>query len=196
MNQAPSLSASVLRGSMRGKLPPYKARTLGIFLRKIAYDYVRYGYTEYAVREIPVGVDEKGVWEKLLREYEVTYCHMRRARRRREEKGNVALITYGRTFVLMGSPGEHGKFGRIVRRNIRTSPIHFGGYSVGVKGGVPEVRVGARRWKRVEDVGHGIALHDHRKVTDFLHRFLERVSPYRFSGVVRQKEKLLREVNE
>ncbi len=35
-------------------MKPYVARGVGDFLRKVIYDYVRYGYVFYALREIPV----------------------------------------------------------------------------------------------------------------------------------------------
>jgi hypothetical protein len=70
------------------------------------------------------------------------------------------------------------------------------GYSVGMKGGEPRVMVAPRRWKRIEEIGNEIALHNTAKVHDFFHRFLGRVSPFSFPGIVRQKEKLLEDVNE
>jgi hypothetical protein len=45
-------------------------------------------------------------------------------------------------------------------------------------------------------MGGRIALHNERKIHDFFHRFLRKVAPFSFPGVVRQKEKLLEEVNE
>jgi len=174
----------------------YEAKTFGILLRKVVYDYARYGYTEYALREIPKGVDVAAVHEKLIREYRVTYCRMTRAMRKGEGMANVVLITYKRWFLLLGTPGRHETFSRIVRRNLSTWPLHFMGYSVGMKGNISYVIVAPRRWRRIEEIEKEIALHNTEKVYDFFHRFLERVSVFRFPGVIKQKKRLLGEVNE
>ena len=113
-----------------------------------------------------------------------------------EGKANVALVMYWRWFVLLGTKGTHETFSRIVRRDLKTSPLHFMGYSVGVRAGVPWVMIAPKRWQRIEEMGREIALHNEKKVTDFFHRFLEKVSGYRFPGVVAQKKKLFAEVNE
>lgn len=173
----------------RGK--KYEAETLGIFLWKVTYHYVKYGYCHYAVREIPEGKDLLVIDEKLLRTYGVTYSRMTRLRRKREGLGNVIYIRYRRWFILLGTDGQHEAFSRIVSRNIQTSPLHFKGYSVGLKGKKPWVMVTPHRMKRIKVIAYGIALHNERKVTDFLRR----ISPYTFPGVIEQRRQLLTEVN-
>jgi len=43
-----------------------RSKSLGIFLSKIAYDYVRYGYYEYVLREILEGKDLDAIDESKL----------------------------------------------------------------------------------------------------------------------------------
>jgi len=174
----------------------YQAKTLGIFLKKVAYDYARYGYTEYALREIPEGKDVAKVGQKLCEQYQVTRCRMARSRRKKGGQANVTLVMHRRWFVLLGTRGTHETFSRIVRRDLRTWPLHFMGYSVGMKGNTPWVMIAPRRWQRIEEIGQEIALHHTEKVHDFFHRFLEQVSGFRFPGVIEQKKRLLSEVNE
>ncbi len=174
----------------------YQAKTLGIFLRKVAFDYARYGYTEYALREIPEGKDVARVGQKLCEEYRVTRCRMTRSRRRKGGQANVALVMYRRWFVLLGTSGTHETYSRIVRRDLKTWPLYFMGYSIGMKGNTPWVMIAPRRWQRIEEIGQEIALHNTEKVHDFFHRFLERVSRLRFPGIIEQKKTLLGKVNE
>ena len=192
-SDSPLLSLS---GECSGVLNVYQAKTLGIFLKRVAYDYARYGYTEYALREIPEGKDVAKVGQKLCEQYQVTRCRMARSRRKKGGQANVTLVMYRRWFVLLGTRGTHETFSRIVRRDLRTWPLHFMGYSVGMKGNTPWVMIAPRRWQRIEEIGQEIALHHTDKVHDFFHRFLEQVSGFRFPGVIEQKKRLLSEVNE
>lgn len=169
---------------------------LGDFLRKIAYDYARYGYYFYAIREIPEGKELDVVDEKLLSTYGVTYQHMRRKRRGEKGFANVAYIRYGRWFVLLGTEGQHEAFGRICRKDLRQEPLYFGGYTVGFHETKIAVRVSPRRWKRIREVAKRISLHHEGKVHHFFHEWLNRkVAPFSFPGVTEQKKQLLQEVN-
>ena len=174
----------------------YVAERLGSFLGKIAYSYARYGYHWYALREIPDGKDLDAVDEKLLTSYGVTYQHMRRRRRREEGWANVAYVRYKRWFVLMGTTGRHESFTRICRKHLLEEPLYFGGYIVALHGGEVTVLVSPRRWKRIRELAHRIALHNEAKVFHFFHTWLHgKVAPFSFPGVMKQKTTLLAEVN-
>ncbi len=108
----------------------------------------------------------------------------------------MALVMYRRWFVLLGTSGTHETYSRIVRRDLKTWPLYFMGYSIGMKGNTPWIMIAPRRWRRIEEIGQEIALHNTEKVHDFFHRFLERVSRLRFPGVIEQKKTLLGKVNE
>jgi hypothetical protein len=164
----------------RGK--KYEAETLGIFLWKVAYHYVKYGYSLYAVREIPEGKYLDGIDLKIRSAYNVTYCWMTRLRRKKDGLSNVVYIRYRRSFILLGTPGVHESFSRIVVHDINTVPLHFKGYSIGIKGGKPSVMITAHRMKKIAVIAFRIALHQERKVT----AFFKGISPYTFPGVVGQ----------
>ncbi len=173
----------------------YVAERLGSFLGKIAYNYARYGYHWYAVREIPEGKDLGEVDRKILAAYGVTY-QLRRKRRRTEGWANVAYVRYRRWFVLMGTTGQHESFTRICRKHLLEEPLYFGGYIVALYGGEVMVLVSPRRWKRIRELAHRIALHNEAKVFHFFHTWLHgKAAPFSFPGVMKQKSTLLAEVN-
>jgi hypothetical protein len=174
----------------------YVAERLGSFLGKIAYNYARYGYHWYAVREIPEGKDLGEVDRKILTAYGVTYQHMRRKRRRAEGWANVAYVRYGRWFILLGTTGRHESFTRICRKHLLEEPLYFGGYIVALHDGEVTVLVSPRRWKRIRELAHRIALHNEAKVFHFFHTWLDgKAAPFSFPGVMKQKTTLLAEVN-
>ncbi len=153
--------------------------------------YGRYGYCMYALREIPEGKDLDGIDEKVRFAYKVTYCRMTRLRRKKDGMANVVYIRYRRSFILLGTSGAHESFSRIVTHDINTVPLHFKGYSIGVKGGGPSVMITADRMKKIAAIANGIGLHNEGKVTDFF----QSISPYTFPGVVGQIRALLFRVN-
>lgn len=159
-------------GLQRVYMGKHKAKSLGWFLRKVAYDYARYGYHHYALREIPQGKDLEAVDQKLLSIYQITYCRTTRARRRKNGLSNVALVRYKRWFLLLGTDGRHETFSRVVTRDFRIAPLHFGGYSVGLKNQEPSVMITPNRMTRIREIALKIALHNDQKLltsfTDFL----------------------------
>ena len=172
------------------KRTKYEVQTLGQFLSKVCL-YLRYGYVRYAVREIPEGKDLAKIDEKILENYQVTYRHMTRARRKQKGLANVVYVRFGQTFILMATPGEHAAFDNIVSRDFRESPFHFSGYSIGIKNKKPNIIIEPKRFKRIHKKAHAIALHNPGRVTAYLHS----MSPFRFAGVNDQRWKLFLEVN-
>ena len=168
----------------------YEVHTLGQFLSKIAL-YLRYGYSRYAVREIPEGKDLASIDEKILKNYKVTYRHMARARRKKKGLANVVYVRFGQTFILMATSGEHAAFNNIVSHDFREAPFHFSGYSIGIKNNKPHIIIEPKRFERIHKRAHKIALHNSGKVTAYLHS----MSPFRFAGVNDQRWKLFLEVN-
>lgn len=179
-------------------MPRYIAPSLGWFLRKVAIDYVRYGYMRYALRTIPEGKatdDElRRIDEKVIRTYRVTYHRTTRARRRAKGQANVAYVRYRRWFVLLSTEGDHesDEFTRNAPKDIREDPFHFCGYVVSLKNGRVHVAMTRRRMERLEKIADTIALHREPKVAAF---FLNISHSIHFPGVVRQKLKLLRVIN-
>lgn len=169
----------------------WEAGTLGVFLRKIAYDYLRYGYVHYALREIPEGKDLAAIDDKIRAAYGVTYSWSARAREKAKGRRCVVYIRYGRTFVLLATEGTHEAFDRIVSFDLRTAPLHIRGYTIGMKGGVPWVSVSKERMLQIRREITRRALAPERDVRSLLQEAFR----LRFPGVVRQEQKLITHIN-
>lgn len=170
----------------------YVATNKGQFVRKIAIDYVRYGYVRYVLRQIPEGKNLAVIDQKLITHYQVTFCRTTRMRRRRKQQAVVQYVRYGHSFVLLATEGIHEQFDRVVSYDCRTSPLYFDSYAIGIKNG--KVRVTIRRgvWAMVCDRFKQIGLHHTTKVEQQLGAL-----PFcNFPGVVRQKQALVSCINE
>ncbi|MBD2371180.1 MULTISPECIES: hypothetical protein [Leptolyngbya] len=164
---------------------------LHVLIRRVAIDYVRFGYYRYAMREIPAGKDPLHVDAKLIETYDITQCRMTRTRRKRQGLANVVFVRQGHRFILLATEGKHPAFDRICWRDIRIAPIHFAGYSIGMKGGVPCVQVARRTWKPIERYLFAIA---HRPKSE-VEAAMNNLRFYSFPGVIRQKLKLVKTMN-
>lgn len=166
--------------------------TLGMFLRRVAIDYVRYGYTRYALREIPHHKDPVVVEQKLIALYEITRCRMTRLRRKRKGLANIQYIRLDRTFLLLATEGHHPVFEQVRSHDIHTTPLHFRGYSIGIQRGKPCVQVCRDEWKNVEYRFSKLCLRSKKEVD----RKVNALPYYRFPGVVRQMLSLVEVINQ
>ncbi len=169
----------------------YVATSSAQFLRKIALDYIRYGYIRYALREIPAIKDVEAVDRKLIECYQITSCRSRRARRRAQKLSNVVYVRYGHTFVLLATEGKHQTFDQIMSHNFRIAPLLYQNYSIGIHSEKPDVRVRAMIWSKVKRRFEMIALHEKTEVQ----RKLNALPFARFPGIIRQKRKLVHRIN-
>jgi hypothetical protein len=169
----------------------YEVKTLGHFLRRVAIDYVRHGYFYYALREIPPDKDPQLVEQKLITFYEVTKCRTRRFRRRQKGLANVQYVRIGFSFMLLATDGYHPTFERVRSYDIRSAPLHFRGYSIGIERGKPCVKVCQDEWKRIEYRFSKIGLHRQEEVE----RKLSTLPYCQFPGVIRQKDSLVEAIN-
>ena len=169
----------------------YQAQTLGSFLRRVAIDYVRYGYVRYALREIPPEKDPTLIDCKLVALYGVTRCRVTRMRRRKQGLANVQYVRFGHSFVLLATEGHHPIFENLRTFDIRSAPLYFRGYSIGVKQGKPCVMVAPNEWSKVQHRFSQIALHQKESVE---HK-LNSLPYYHFPGVIRQKLTLVTAIN-
>lgn len=167
------------------------SHSLGDFLRRIAIDYVRYDYHRYVVRSIPQGKDVIVIDEKLCHAYDVTWCRMTRTRRRRAGIAVVQYLRWKHTFVLLATEGVHKAFNKLRSYNIRESPLHLCGYTIGIIGKSVSVQVSRRLWIRLEKLVRRVELQS----VETIERTLESLPLYNFPGVIRQKHKLLHQVN-
>lgn len=169
-------------------------RSFGDFLRRIAFDYVRYGYYRYAVRTIPSGKDLLAIDEKLRKTYDITACRMTRTRRRRQGQAIAQYLRWDHTFVLLATEGHHETFEKLRSHDIRHTPLHLGAYSIGLRRGTTvtvHIQVARRVWRQVKRLIRRRELRPHEEVARLIHT----LPFFNFPGVVAQKQKLLREVN-
>jgi len=170
---------------------PFIAQTPTQFIRKVALDYLRYGYWCYALREIPEGKDLATVDQKLIDYYDITTCRTRRARNREKGLANVVFVRYKNHFVLLATDGVHEQFEKLNSYDIRMAPLHFHDYSVGMLRGKPSVQVAKAIWQDVERRFQNIALHHKNEVECKVNAL-----PYaNFPGVYTQKLALLSQIN-
>lgn len=169
----------------------YEVDSLGVFIRKIAFDYLRHGYKKYALRTIPPGKDLETIDQKIIQNYQVSFCRSTRFRRAKKGLGNVIYLRYGNRFVLTASDGLNEAFERIHYLNFHDQPLLIDGYTIGVKRNKPCVMIQPRRWATIRNNVLAVALHNQAKVESLLRT----ISPFSFPEIVRQKRKLLDEVN-
>ena len=175
---------------MQSLKPKHQADTLGEFLGKVAL-YMRYGYLRYALRTIPEGKELTNVDEHIQRDFSISCDRMARMRRRQKGLANVVFVRFNHTVIRLATDGTHELFDKIDALDFRQNPLHFSGYSIGIKGHKPYIQITGRRFKAIRKQAHSMALHNHQKVTDYF----KRISPYSFKGVADQRWKLFKEVN-
>lgn len=170
----------------------FVATSTAQFIRKVAIDYVRFGYVRYALRSIP---DHRNPWaidEKLRYCYDITTDTKKRTRRRQKGLGNVVFVRLGHRFVLLATEGEHQAFNRLVSHKIQKTPFCFEQYSISIGGNsTPVVTVRRPVWKAVKHRFKLIGLHDHQEVQ----RKFDKLPFAAFPGVIRQKRKLGQAIN-
>ena len=169
----------------------YEAATFGDFLRRIAIDYMRYGYVRWALRHIPPDRDPSLVDGKLVEVYGVTSCRTSRMRQRRRGLAVVQYVRHCDTFVLLATEGAHEQFDRLRSYDARVTPLHLRSYSIGVQGDRVVVQVRHEVWQAVSERLQFSALGKRATVE-------ERIAAlpfYRFPGVNRQIRALVGAIN-
>ncbi len=167
--------------------------TLGFFLRRIAIDYMRYGYYRWALRFIPPERDPQTLDAKLSEAYGVTACRTTRMRQRRRGLAVVQYVRWEHTFVLLATEGTHEQFGKLRSYDARNAPLHIGAYAIGVDGsGVVVVQVRQQVWLAVSKRIHLNALGDRTIVETRINA----LPFYRFPGVTGQLRDLVKTVNQ
>lgn len=170
----------------------YAVPTLGFFLRRIAVDYMRYGYYRWALRFIPPERDPQKLDAKLIDAYGITACRTTRMRQRRRGLAVVQYVRWEHTFVLLATEGTHEQFDRLRSYDARNAPIHIGAYTIGHRSDKVVVQVRQRVWLAISKRMHANALGDRTAIETRLNS----LPFYRFPGVVRQLRDLVSAVNQ
>jgi hypothetical protein len=170
----------------------YAVPTLGFFLRRIAIDYMRYGYCRWALRFIPPDRDLQKLDTKLIEVYGVTSCRTTRMRQRRRGLAVVQYVRWGNTFVLLATEGTHEQFDRLRSYDARDAPLHLGAYTIGYRSSQVTIQVRQRAWLAVSKRIHLSALSDR----SIVETRITALPFYRFPGVIEQLRDLVRAVNQ
>lgn len=170
----------------------WEAQSLGNFLRRIAIDYARFGYTRYVLKEIPLDKDPSAIDQKIRSAYQVTSCRTARMRMKRQGRARVQYLRFKHSFVLLATEGTHEAFARLHSYDMKDAPLHFQGYSIGFKGSTVSVQVTSRVWRRIERHMEDLIFQPQSVVEEAI----ASLPYYNFPGVVRQKQHLLHYVNQ
>jgi hypothetical protein len=171
--------------------PLHIAPTLGCFLRRIAINYLRYGYYRWVLRVIPRDRDLTQIDTKLIQIYGVTLCRTTRMRQRRRGLAVVQYVRWGHTFILLATEGSHQQFDRLRSFDTRDTPIVISAYTLGVRSSRVMVEVRHRAWQAVTNRIHRQALYDR----SIVEASIATLPFYRFPGVIRQMRDLVKAVN-
>jgi len=126
----------------------WEATTLEGFIQQLAVAYVARRYFFYVTGCVPTRLTSAEYDQRLLAKYEVSQSKWSRYRRRQRNGpdgrplANVQYIRYGSFWVLLATSGNHRFFeehgrtenepeGKPQFRDVRETPICYGGYSIG-----------------------------------------------------------------
>ena len=174
----------------------WEAPTLGVFLRKIAIDYLRYGYVYHSgVKQIPEGKQLWRIDKKLLSHYQVSYSPSVKVLRKKRGIARVAYVRFGREFLLISTEGQHTTefqtFSKYPDRDFRVRPLAVHGYQISLVGHTPVVEIERLRFARQAR----FVLSQFAKSSPQVRGLVSGISPFNFPGIVRQKRRLLERVN-
>jgi hypothetical protein len=171
-----------------------EATSVSGFIQQLAVGYVGRGYVFYVLGEIPEGKDPGRTDEKLIEKYRIRMSKAARSRRKALGFANVQYIRFGRTFILLATPGKHEFFlqeaGQI--RDAREIPIKAFGYAISYRRGHPHVRIEQRKYLELKSYLSELSIHRSRERLEGLLRDLP-FEPY--SPVRSQLHCILREAN-
>ena len=184
-----------------------EATSIAGFVQQIACCYLRHGYWWYVTGRIPDGKDRQSVDRKLIEKYGIAVSESTRARRKRAGQANLQYLRHRDFFVILATRGNHRFFEEEAAciRDIRRSPLKFGGYSISYRpggrkrNGEPDPRrhahVEIERQRYLDIRAHLLELAVHRSADNLALAFYQLpFEPY--APVRRQFLKLLRAVNE
>ena len=109
-----------------------EARTVSVFIRQLAVNYVSRGYFFYVMGEIPLRKDPAKTDAKIIERYGIDISKWSRWRQRQTGRAGIQYLRCRSQFVILATHGEHHFFQDEAQavRDIRRLPLRFGGYSV------------------------------------------------------------------
>lgn len=174
----------------------WEAQSLGVFLRKIAIDYLRYGYVYHSgIKQIPDGKQLWRIDKKLLSHYQVSYSPSVKVLRKKRGIARIAYVRFNREFLLLSTEGHHTTefqlFSKYPDRDFRVKPLKVRGYQIYLDGQTPIVEIEKLRFTRQAR----FVLSQFAKSSTQVRGLVSGLSPFNFPGIVRQKRRILERVN-
>jgi hypothetical protein len=189
----------------------WEATTLEGFIQQVAVGYVARRYFFYVRGRVPARLSPVEHDRRMLDKFDVAKSKWARYRRKRQSGpdgrplANVQYIRYRDYWLLLSTAGHHRFFAEHQRtdeaglatlrqyRDVRLTPICFGGYSVGHINGKASVRIERRAYRELKQ--HLLQLATTHRSTAILEHEFSR-SPFEpYGGVTRQMFAILRAVN-
>jgi hypothetical protein len=196
---------------MRRQSQAYKweATTLEGFIQQLAVGYVARGYFFYVTGLVPKRISAMEHDRRLLTKFDVARSKWSRYRRRRRlgsdgrPLANVQYLRHDSFWIMLATHGEHrffaeheGRDGKSLcterqYRDVRESPIVYGGYSVSWRGRT-SIRISPRAYNELKS--HFLYIATRETVATLEREF--RFAPFEpYAGVTRQMLSILRAVN-
>jgi len=174
----------------------YLATSPAGFVQQLSQAYVKWGYFFWVGGELDEGKDPRLLDYKLLNAYPVEVTkHQRHYRRRVKKEAGLQYLRHGRHWVLIAREGRSPFFSREARsiRDIRESPYHFRGYSVGYKNEKAHVAISRDRFAELRREVLAQALRRH---PNEWRRWFWELPFEAYGGVIQQARTLLGLINE
>jgi hypothetical protein len=163
-------------------------------VQQLVVSYVANGYFFYVLGQIPERKAPEIVDQKLVERYGIDVSKWARLRQRNAGRASVQYLRYGRTFILIATPGDHSFFldEASVIRDLRRTPIRVFGYAVSHRRGHAQVRIAHDDFKRLERRILDACAYQH---ADSIAADLARIPYEPYAGVRHQLVRLIRAVN-
>lgn len=180
---------------------PYRCVATSVqgFIQQLAVSYIARGYWFYVTGFIPSRKEPTAVDAKLVARFGVELSEWARARRKRAGHASIQYLRHQRFFVLLATHGHHPFFEHESNfRDVRRTPLKYGGYSVSYRHstvtgrGHASVRIEREEFLRLKAFLLNVSAH--RRVEDLIETF--QAIPYEpYAPVRRQLLELVRAVN-
>jgi hypothetical protein len=142
------------------------ATSVAGFVQQLAVNYIANGYWFCVKGWIPEGKDPTKTDAKIIAQYGLDVSKWTRARQKKAGHARVQYLRWDRFYVIIATHGEHPFFaaeGNQIR-DLRRSPLHFHGYSIGCRKGWDgkshaSVRIERERFRELKQRFAALAVH-------------------------------------
>ena len=150
------------------------------------------GYWFYQIVRIPDGKDPQRIDAKLIARYEANQSRWRRSHRKATGRANVRYLRFENVVFLLATAGESPFFAAEKPKDLRRTPLKFGGYSLSFRNGHSSVRIERVQYRELRSYFLEVAV---RRTKEQLERELGALPFLPFAPVRRQLLTIFRRVN-